>query len=165
MISLTQWTWVWTSSRNWWWAGKPGVLQSMRSQRVGHNWATEQQHQCILGIQIEACLEIFGVSIFSEVQWSSFLWGPIRVAKRAQWGAAAQGGRFLSSPNSELRAITHPQASAGGPLATPHQPAGARLFINCFCAFCEFLLAPRPAPIFFGGGGDGKVVSEVEGRR
>ena len=27
----------------WWWAWKPGVLQSMGSQRVGHNRATEQQ--------------------------------------------------------------------------------------------------------------------------
>ena len=26
---------------SWWWTGKPGVLQSMRSQRVGHDWATE----------------------------------------------------------------------------------------------------------------------------
>jgi len=26
---------------SWWWTGKPGVLQSMGSQRVGHNWATE----------------------------------------------------------------------------------------------------------------------------
>ena len=25
----------------WWWTGRLGVLQSMRSQRVGHNWATE----------------------------------------------------------------------------------------------------------------------------
>ena len=29
---LTQWTWVWVSSRSWWWTGKPGVLQSMGSQ-------------------------------------------------------------------------------------------------------------------------------------
>ena len=27
MASLTQWTWVWVSSRKWWWTGKPGVLQ------------------------------------------------------------------------------------------------------------------------------------------
>ena len=40
-ITPTQWTWVWVSSGNWWWTGKPGVLQSMGSQRVGHNWATE----------------------------------------------------------------------------------------------------------------------------
>ena len=32
MASLTQWTWVWASSRSWWPTGKPGVLQSMRLQ-------------------------------------------------------------------------------------------------------------------------------------
>ena len=39
MASLTQWTWVWANSRNWWWAGKPGELHSIRSQRDRHNWA------------------------------------------------------------------------------------------------------------------------------
>ena len=34
------WTWVWASSGSWWRTGKPGVLHSMGSQRVGHNWAT-----------------------------------------------------------------------------------------------------------------------------
>ena len=41
MASPTRWTWVWVSSGNWWWTGKLGVLQSMGSQRVGHDWATE----------------------------------------------------------------------------------------------------------------------------
>ena len=41
MASPTQWTWVWASSRSWWWTGKPGVLQSMGSQRVGQDWVTE----------------------------------------------------------------------------------------------------------------------------
>ena len=41
MASLTQWTWVWVDSRSWWWTGRPGVLQSMEWQRVGHDWATE----------------------------------------------------------------------------------------------------------------------------
>ena len=41
MASLTQWTWVWVSYRSWSWTGRPGVLQSKGSQRVGHNWATE----------------------------------------------------------------------------------------------------------------------------
>ena len=27
--------------RSWWWTGKPGMLQSVGSQRVGHDWATE----------------------------------------------------------------------------------------------------------------------------
>ena len=38
MASQTQWTWVWVSFGTWWWTGKPGVLQSMGSQRVGHDW-------------------------------------------------------------------------------------------------------------------------------
>ena len=40
-VSPTQWTWVWVSSGSWWWIGRPGVLQSMRLQRLGHDWATE----------------------------------------------------------------------------------------------------------------------------
>ena len=39
--SLTRWTWVWVNSGSWWWTGRPGVLQFMGSERVGHNWATE----------------------------------------------------------------------------------------------------------------------------
>ena len=41
MPSLARWTWVWASSGSWWWTGKSGMLQSMGSQRVRHNWATE----------------------------------------------------------------------------------------------------------------------------
>ena len=41
MASSTQWTWVWIDSRSWWWTGKPGVLQSMGSQTVRHDWATQ----------------------------------------------------------------------------------------------------------------------------
>ena len=41
MASLTRWTWVWVNSRSWWWTVRSGVLQSMGSQRVGHDWETE----------------------------------------------------------------------------------------------------------------------------
>ena len=41
MASLTRWTWVWASSGFWWCTVRPGVLQSMGSQRVGHDWVTE----------------------------------------------------------------------------------------------------------------------------
>ena len=40
MSSSTRWTWVWASSWSWWWTEKPGVLQSMGSQRVGQ-WVIE----------------------------------------------------------------------------------------------------------------------------
>ena len=41
MASLTHWTWVWVNSRSWWWTGRPGMLQSMGSLRVEHDWVTE----------------------------------------------------------------------------------------------------------------------------
>ena len=41
MESPTQWTWVCVNSGSWWWTGRPGVLQSMGLQRVGHDWVTE----------------------------------------------------------------------------------------------------------------------------
>ena len=44
MASSTQWIWVSANSRRWWKIGKPCVLQSMGSQKVGHNWETGQQH-------------------------------------------------------------------------------------------------------------------------
>ena len=44
MSSLTQWTWIWANFGRQWRTGKPGLLQSMCLQRVGHdllsNWTT-----------------------------------------------------------------------------------------------------------------------------
>ena len=37
MASLTQWTWVWASFGSWWWTGRPGVLPSVASRRVGRD--------------------------------------------------------------------------------------------------------------------------------
>ena len=59
MASPTRWTWVWVNSRSWWWTGRPGVLQFMRSQRVGHNWAT-------------------------ELNWNQWTYGKIQVRKKAK---------------------------------------------------------------------------------
>ena len=41
MASPTWGTWVWVNSWSWWWTGRPGMLQSMGLQRIGHTWATE----------------------------------------------------------------------------------------------------------------------------
>ena len=43
MALLIQWTWVWVNSMSWWWTGRPGMLQSMALQRVGHD-------QCCCGL-------------------------------------------------------------------------------------------------------------------
>ena len=45
-MDMSQWTWVWVNSRSWWWTGRPGMLQSMGSQRVRHVWATELNWTC-----------------------------------------------------------------------------------------------------------------------
>ena len=48
--SLTPWTWVWASSGRRWWTGRPGVLLSMGSQSVRHDWVTELNWIHIYGI-------------------------------------------------------------------------------------------------------------------
>ena len=55
MASLTWWTWVWASSSSWWWTGRPGVLQSMGSQRSRHDWETELNWRSHLGSGYRAC--------------------------------------------------------------------------------------------------------------
>ena len=50
MASPTWWTWVWASSRSWWWTGKPSVLQSVGLQRIRHDWATELDLSLLQGI-------------------------------------------------------------------------------------------------------------------
>ena len=60
------WTWVWASSRSCWWTGKPGVLQSVGLQRVGHDWATEliyicmDKHKCTC-VCIYTCIFIYNL--------------------------------------------------------------------------------------------------------
>ena len=41
MASPARWMWVWVTSGSWWWTGRPGMLQFMGLQRVGHDWVTE----------------------------------------------------------------------------------------------------------------------------
>ena len=36
-----QWMWVSVNSWSWWWTGRPGMLQFIGLQRVGHDWATD----------------------------------------------------------------------------------------------------------------------------
>ena len=50
MASLTQWTWIWASSRRWWRTEKPGVLQSVGSQRVRRDWVTKQQQKALSAV-------------------------------------------------------------------------------------------------------------------
>ena len=73
MASPTQWTWVWISSGNWWWTGRPGVLQFMWSQRVSTterlNWtelnlASPKPVTLILVIVDEVHIQYFRCNFF-----------------------------------------------------------------------------------------------------
>ena len=63
MASPTQWTWVWVSAGSWWWTGRPGVLQSMGLQRVGHNWVTELNWDYLRAIETNSIMNIIHSSI------------------------------------------------------------------------------------------------------
>ena len=58
MASPNLWTWLWVSSGSWWRTGKPDVLQSMGSQRVGHVWAIELNWFCLN-------FQVFGVFLLA----------------------------------------------------------------------------------------------------
>ena len=74
MTSPTQWTWVWASSRSWWRTGKPGVLQSTGSQRVGHYWETELNWGLLHCRQILYQLSYQGSHLYRKEMWiGSFL--------------------------------------------------------------------------------------------
>ena len=65
-------TWIWVSSGSWWWTGKPGMLQSMGLQKVGHDWVTELNWVVILYtysvyIHIYICIYILYYTILHIV--------------------------------------------------------------------------------------------------
>ena len=79
MASPTRWTWVWASSRIWWWTGKPGVLQDMGSQRVIHNWVnwnelnwTDRHLKCVcVCVVVQSCRTetlIYGIRCHLQVE-------------------------------------------------------------------------------------------------
>ena len=64
MESPTRWTWVWASSRYRWWTGKPGVLQFLVLQRVGHDW-TELKWPRGKSSKFEDRIPLFSISGFN----------------------------------------------------------------------------------------------------
>ena len=65
MASPTQWTWVWVNSRNWWWTGRPGVLQSVgsaKSQIRVNDW-TEQNWEYIKKLEAKVSNFIYSEKI------------------------------------------------------------------------------------------------------
>ena len=72
MVSLTQWTWVGASSGSWWWTGKPGVLQSMGSQRV---WDTTEWLNLLKPFPSHESLPPPSLALISSLVPCLILWG------------------------------------------------------------------------------------------
>jgi len=72
MALPTQWTWVWVSSGSWCYTGKPGMLQSMGSQRVGHDcdWTELKLNFLVL---------VYHSVIVSSFKFTLLLTGPLFV--------------------------------------------------------------------------------------
>ena len=70
---LTQWTRVWTNSGRQWRTGKAGVLQSMGLQRVGRDWATEQQQPLLMDAEANLFF-IYDFTTISNLLVSADLW-------------------------------------------------------------------------------------------
>ena len=87
MASPTRWTWVWVNSPSWWWTGRPGILQSMGSQRVGHDWATELKYLFTEKTTwlVDLTSLIVHSIIFLDSQSDSSMWSSCYIRQKARF--------------------------------------------------------------------------------
>ena len=94
MASPNQWTWVWVNSRSWWWAGRPGVLRFMSSQRVGQterlNWTDKASHGLVPHLH-----QLTHTNLSSSSTLGSLLLRPFAHSLLSPWDASL----FSTSPD------------------------------------------------------------------
>ena len=101
MASPTQWTWVWVSSRSWWWTGRPGVLRSTRLQRVRHDWVNELNWTEAHYVYCALYFYYYYISSISDHQALDLRgWGPLFhtnpvLGGGCPWSFSWVKGRFL----------------------------------------------------------------------
>ena len=92
----------WTNSRRWWRTGKPDILQSMGSQRAGHDWATEKQQQiksCFIQPEASRLLSQF---CLMNTWWMVWGWLPLMWC----WGDEI-GSSSMKSPGDITPGKSH----------------------------------------------------------
>ena len=105
MTSPTQWTWVCVNSSSWCWKGRPGVLQSMGSQRVGHDWATELNCVSWLGTCLWHSISLLCLSFLMQGGVSkhrAFLMALLRTERGDQiyvWLETVPGTKWVMAMN------------------------------------------------------------------
>ena len=101
MASPTQWTWVWIGSGSWRWTERPGVLHSMGSQRVRHDWATELNWLIV-------CPSFFSGFYFYQpsaselLLFTSYRWGNGRMPEGRD-----RAGMLITEPTPESMCFHH----------------------------------------------------------
>ena len=112
MASLTQWTWVWVNSRNWWWTGRLGVLRFMGWQRVVHDWATELNWT-------ECSLSLLHTSVVQIPRWAISCWpltlGRCEIIRNIHWS-------LLLVPATIWSLTPFPDTELVNPLEFPRWP-------------------------------------------
>ena len=114
-------TWTWANSGRCWSTGRPGELQSMGSQRAGHDWATEQQPpppRCLVSHQCDVNVKAFhgsntemhrlwvkrvilhNVSRGSSSQWEDFRGNRPRSLRKREFCLPATFTQLPGSPAS-----------------------------------------------------------------
>ena len=66
--------WVWMNSGSWWWTGRPGMLQFMGSQRVGHDWETELNWRKETFSEFLCRVKKSLICIYLFCRWDFYLW-------------------------------------------------------------------------------------------
>ena len=110
--------WVWVNSGHWWWTGRPGVLQFMGSQRVGHDWATELTELNSAyklnkqGVYIQPCLtpfpalsqSIYPCPVLSVASWPSY-----RFLRKVRWSGTSISKNFTQFFDLHSQRLWHSQ--------------------------------------------------------
>ena len=114
MALLTQWTWVWANSGRWWRTGKPGVLKSIGSQRVGHDWVTKHSTDNTLksrDVTLLTKVHIVKAMVFPVVVYGCESW-TIKKSERQRIDAfELWSWRFLRVLDSKEIQPVHPKGT------------------------------------------------------
>ena len=124
MASLTQWTWVWVNSRSWWWTGRPGVLQSMGSQRVRYSWVTE-----LSWTEPDMGREAEGAFFLYTKEWLSGLW-------RREWQGDLISQGWMPPPLGSSPAVKWNPEFELKQFGNPGTTLGETYINHCFILHC-----------------------------